>query len=89
MTTISQAQRDEIETNYKAISAQMDALMLLHSRKYALMRDGEIVEFYANHVDAYKTGRRFYEDGRFSVQEVTKTPVDLGHFSHAVHSGSL
>ena len=87
MTTISKAKRTEIDANFEAISAKMDELMPLHAHKHALMRGGEIVEFYSNWEDAYKTGRRFYKDGRFSVQEVTKTPVDLGIFSRALHSG--
>ena len=75
------AKRSEIERNFKAISAQMDALMPLHAQKYALMRGGEVIEFYACWEDAYKTGKRFFDDGQFSVQQVTKTPVDLGYFS--------
>ena len=87
MTTTKKATRTEIEKNFQAISTQMDKLMPLHAHKYALMRDGEIVEFYSRWEDAYKTGRRFFDDGRFSVQQVTKAPVDLGYFSHAVHIG--
>lgn len=79
--------REEVERNFAVISSKMDQLMPLHAHKYALMRDGEIIELYFSWEDAYKTGQRFFEDGRFSVQEVTKTPVDLGYFSHAVHIG--
>ena len=87
MPSNSKATRFEIETNFKAISARMDELMPLYAHKYALMRAGEIVEFYACWEDAYKTGQRFFADGKFSVQQVTKTPVDLGYFSHAVSLG--
>ena len=87
MTTTSKEMRAEISANFEAISVKMDELMPLHAHQHALMRGGEIVEFYSNWEDAYKTGRRLYKDGRFSVQEVTKTPIDLGWFSHVVHSG--
>ena len=87
MTEISKEMRAEIEKNFKAISAQMDDLMPLHTQKYALMHSGEIVEFYSSWEDAYKTGRLLYEDGKFSVQQVTKVPVDLGYYSHAMHIG--
>lgn len=73
--------RDEVEGNFKAISSQMDWLIHVHAHKYALMRGGEVIEFYFSWEDAYRTGRRFFEDGRFSVQEVTRTPVDLGWYS--------
>jgi len=29
----------------------------------------------------------YEEDKLFSIQQVTKTPVDLGFFSHVVHIG--
>lgn len=87
MTELSKAMRAEIERNFQAISARMDELLPLYAHKYALMRGGDIVEFYACWEDAYKTGQRFFEDGKFSVQQVTKTPVDLGYFSRAKHIG--
>ena len=89
MTKMSDQKRKEIERNWRAISKRMNEYIPLHSNKYALMRNGEVVEFYSGWEDAYKTGARFYSDGLFSIQQVTKTPVDLGFFSHAVHIGKL
>lgn len=86
MADISKAKRNEIENNFKAIQKVMDKYIPLHANHYALMRGGEVVELYVSYEDAYKTGRRFYEDGLFSIQKITKTPEDLGYFSHAVHS---
>lgn len=85
MTDISKAKRQEIEKNFKAIQKEMDRYIPLRANRYALMRHGDVVEFYVSYEDAYKTGRRFYEDGLFSIQKVTKTPEDLGYFSRAVH----
>ena len=84
---MSEAKRKEIDRNFAALMAQIDTLLPLHVGQYALMRNGEIIEFYTSWEDAYKTGVRFYEDGLFSVQKVTNRPVDLGYFSHAVHFG--
>jgi len=86
MKDISAEKRAEIETNFRAMSEKLDEYMPLHARKFALMRHGEVIEFYSNWEDAFKTGAKFYEDGLFSIQKVTKTPVDLGYFSYAMSS---
>ena len=87
MNNITDEMREEIEKNFEAMSRKIDEYIPMHANKYALMRNGEVIEFYTHWDDAYKTGARFYGDGLFSVQKVTKTPVDLGYFSHAVHIG--
>lgn len=78
---------EQVEKNFQAMLERLDEYMVFHENKYALMRNEEVIEFYDSWEDAYKTGRKFYEDGLFSVQEITKTPIDLGYFSHAVHIG--
>lgn len=87
MSPISDKKRDELEKNFQAMSERMNEYIQIHANKYALMRDGEVVEFYNTWEDAYKTGMKFFKDEMFSVQQVTKTPVDLGFFSHAVDLG--
>ncbi len=79
------AKQKEVDRNFEVFSARLNQFMPLHANKFALMRDGEVVEFYSNWHDAWKTGNKFYDDALFSIQKVTKTPVDLGYFSHAVH----
>lgn len=78
-------QKEQVELNFKAFSKKLPELITLQMNKYALMRDGEIVEVYNSWEDAYKTGLRFFEDELFSVQKITNNAVDLGFFSHAVH----
>jgi len=76
--------REQVDRNYQAFQQQLPALVISHPGKFALMRDGQIVEFFDTARDAYVTGQRLFEqDKLFSVQEVTETPVDLGFFSHA------
>ena len=87
MGPISTEKRTALEKNFQAMSEKMDQYMSIYANKYALMRDGKVVEFYSSWEDAFKTGSLLYNDDLFSVQQVTKTPVDLGFFSHAVHSG--
>ena len=76
--------REQIERNYGAFEEQLPALVATQRGKFALMRDGQIIEFFDTARDAYVTGKQLFEqDKLFSVQEVTETPVDLGFFSHA------
>ena len=56
---MSEAKRKEIDRNFAALTAQIDTLLPLHVGQYALMRNGEIIEFYTSWEDAYKTGVRF------------------------------
>jgi len=77
--------RQQVETNYKAFHEKLPSLLTTFRGKFALMRDGQIVEFFDTARDAYVAGQRiFKQDQLFSVQEVIETPVDLGFFSHAM-----
>jgi hypothetical protein len=75
---------EQIERNYQAFQQQFPSLIATQRGKSALMRDGQIIEFFDTARDAYVAGQRLFEqDKLFSVQEGTETPVDLGFFSHA------
>ena len=87
MAEMTKAKREEIDRNFDAMLKRLDEYMPLYAGKHALMRHGEVIDFYNDWQDAYRTGMRFYADGLFSIQQVTRTPVDLGSFSHAVHLG--
>jgi hypothetical protein len=76
--------RKQVETNFVAFQQKLPDLLPSHRGKFALMRDGEIVEFYDTARDAFLTGQQVFPDGLFSVQEVIDLPVDLGFYSHAV-----
>jgi hypothetical protein len=76
---------EQVEQNYEAFVLQLPALLQSHPGKFALMRDGRIVEFFDTARDAYFAGLKLYqEEGQFSVQEVVGNPVDLGFYSHAL-----
>src|SRR5215470_2911778 len=81
----TQRLHEQIERNYRAFTLKLPGLLMSHQGKFALMRDGEIVEFFDTARDAYVAGQRLFTDDHiFSVQEVVEMPVDLGFFSHAV-----
>lgn len=76
---------DQIENNYQAFQSELPSLLASQRGKFALMRDGKIVEFFDTARDAYLAGLKIFASDRlFSVQEVLETPVNLGFFSHAL-----
>ena len=81
--TETAAKNKEIERNYSAFSKKLPKLLETHAGKFALLRHEEVVEFFDSARDAYVYGQKEFEDGLFSVQEVSDTVVDLGWFSHA------
>jgi hypothetical protein len=77
--------REQIERNYLAFQERLPMLVPTQGGKFALMRDGEIIEFFDTVRDAYVAGEKlFATDHLFSIQQVVEAPVDLGFFSHAV-----
>lgn len=77
------ASQETIDKNYAAFEKALPRIMQQYSGRFALMRNAEIVDYYDTARDAVTAGGRLYEDGEFSVQEVTLTPVNLGYFSYA------
>lgn len=75
-------QRLEVDRNYDAFMRVLGSLLPEHRDQLALMRDGQIVEFFDKPGDAYRAGVDRFPDGIFSIQEVTDEPIDLGFWSH-------
>jgi hypothetical protein len=76
--------REQVETNYKAFQEKLPSIRESHRGKFALMKDGEIIEFFDTARDAYAAGQKIFEDRIFSIQEVIEKSIDLGFFSHAL-----
>jgi hypothetical protein len=83
--TMSEIQ-DEIDRNYAAFVAILPTLIASHREQYALMKGGKILGFYSTAVDARTAAESFIDDKLYSIQKVTDSAVDLGYFSHAMHS---
>ena len=79
----------EVRANYDAFMKQLPQLLATHVGKFALMRHGQIVDFFDTPGDANRAGIKLYSDALFSIQEVTDSPVDLGFFSHAMPHRSV
>ena len=81
---MSDAIDQQIESNYRAFEEKLPGLVPAYRGKFALMRNGDIIEFFDTARDAYVAGQKLFPDRLFSVQEITDVPVDLGFFSHAL-----
>jgi hypothetical protein len=77
--------RNEIDSNFDAFQRQVGGFLPDHAGEFALMREGNVVEFFATIGEADAAGRARYPDGVYSLQEVVTEPIDLGFFSHAGH----
>ncbi len=82
---MSVKQQAQVDSNYEVFLKELPSIIKNHRDEYALMKDGEIVEFYATIQDAKTTAGKFMAGELFSIQRVTDAPVDLGFFSHAVN----
>jgi hypothetical protein len=80
----SNDKQQEVRTNFDVFMQQLPNLLAAHKGKFALMRHGQIVEFFDTPGDANRAGAKLFVDGLFSIQQVTESPIDLGFFSHAV-----
>lgn len=78
-----QAKKQEVDNNYEAFRALLPGLVNDHAGKFVVMRHKKPVEFFDTARDALVFGNRAFNDGIFSVQEVTTNIIDLGWFSHA------
>ena len=78
-------QRREVDRNYDAFMRVLSTIIKDHRDQLALMRDGKIVAYFDKPSDAYRSGVERFEDGIFSIQEVTDEPIDLGFWSHVGH----
>ena len=79
----------ELEQNFEAFQKLLPELIGPHAGKFVLMRNREQVQVFDSAADALKYAKAQFEDGMYSVQQVTDHVVDLGYFSHAVHLGSV
>ena len=75
-------QKLEVDRNYDAFVRTLRTILPRHRGQYALMRDGKIVGYFDRPGAANITGCERFEDGVFSIQEVTDEPIDLGFWSH-------
>ena len=78
-----------VDLNFAAFQKLLPTLLETQAGRYALMRDGQAIEFFDSARDAVTYAEKEFSDGLFSVQQVTRKIVDLGYFSYAMHHTSV
>lgn len=77
----------EIDRNMFAFQSQLAGIIEQHRGQFALLRDQKIVEIFDSLRKAIDVAHQKFADGKFSIQEVTDQPIDLGFYSHAENLG--
>lgn len=84
---MSYAKSEEIDRNLERLSEILPDLMREHEGQYALMRRGEVIDFFDDALDAQIAGNKQFDDSIFSIQRVQGAAEQLGYFSYAVDPG--
>ena len=77
----------EIERNYAAFMDMIDGLIREDEGKYALLHNQKLEGIYPTAKEAGKAGYGRFSGQPFSIQLVSKEPVDLGFYSYAARQG--
>lgn len=77
------AQRREIDANYDFLQRELSHILPDREGQYALIKSCRFEGFFERPGEAYRAGLARFNDGVFSIQEVTDEPLHLGLFSVA------
>lgn len=72
LTTLDEIKR-ETECNHRALDAKLEQLRAEFGGRFALMRKGVIVDWFASDVEALRQGRARYSDRLYSIHRVRRT----------------
>ena len=86
---ISESKRIEFRLNFEIFKKTLPTLLPDHEDEFALMRHGELVDYFATAADALRAGQQSYDDDLFSVQKVTARVADFGWYSRAPNQKQL
>lgn len=78
------ALQQELESNYAAFKKMLPKLVKTNLGQFAVLRHQEIVKFFDSVGEADQFAIKEFNDGLFSIQEVTEKTESLGYFSYAV-----
>ena len=84
MSAASKGIDEEIDKNFARFLELLPSLVPDRHGSCALMRQGEIVEFFPTAIEAQVAGNRRFADGVFSIQEVQEFAEELGCFAYAL-----
>ena len=87
--TSRESQRAEVQANYEAFEAELPSLVKRYEGKFAVYRHRQLLEFFDDYSVAEAFGRSRFDDGLFSIQEVTQEPLDIRWFKYASDDNGL
>ena len=61
----------QVDQNYESFKRLLPELLRGHAGKYAVIREGIVIEFFDTFGDAIRFAQARYADSKYSVQEVT------------------
>lgn len=82
MAMDADALRAEIQVNYDAFQRALATLLPGQQNRYALLRHGEVIDFFARPGQADLAGSQRFADGLYSIQQVIDEPVELGVYAN-------
>lgn len=77
----------EIDRNYAAFVDMLDELLPDKFGQYALLHEQRLEGIYSTAGDAERAGYQRYENSPYSIQLVSREPIDLGFYSYAIAHG--
>lgn len=81
---MNHSKSEEIDRNLERFLEVLPTLVREHGGQYALIRHGNIQEFFYSALDAQIAGNQRFDDQIFSIQCVKEAAEELGWFSYAV-----
>lgn len=73
----------EIDQNLEFFQQKLPELLKDHKNRFALLHDRSISGIYDTIRDAQTAGEKLFPDKRYSIQQITDVPINLGYFSYA------
>lgn len=79
----------EIDRNFDSFRGLLPSIVEEHRGQFAVLHRRNCVGIYATLLQAVTAASKQFDEGSFSIQEITDAPLDLGFFSHAGHQGNM
>jgi hypothetical protein len=73
----------EVDQNFDYFERNLARYLVEHPNQYVLLHERQEIAFFDRAIDAYQEGKRRFPDGKFSIQQVTDEPLDLGFLTLA------
>lgn len=86
MNTVKEVERAllGVVANFEYFKSQLPELKTKHLKKLALLHTQKIIHFFESENYSIKIGTKDYGEGRFSVQQVADTRIELGCQSYVI-----